>query len=135
MGSGFGAVGGYCALWWDRLKVLLKVARRLWFLSPLQRKVVWRVVDVVDDPSFFIAIKAVRMTATTLGFNRQESWGPLKAELKSDPGNAENTFRHLQTVHTLRLNCVNSTFTNPHAHLLAELAYHAYTMKESRGDL
>mgnify|MGYP003333837863 CR=1 FL=1 len=129
MGSGFGAVGALASLWGDRLRVLLRVVRRMWLLSPLQRAVVWRVIETVDRPEFAIAVGAVRNTALRLGFNRPEAWGDLKAELKRDPGNAENTFRHLQTVNTLRLNCVSSTFTNPQAHLLVELAYHAYAMK------
>lgn len=132
MGSGFGALAGWWSLWVERLRILLTVARRLWFLSPMQRAVVWRTVDLVESPVFPVAVQAVQRTATHLGFNRPEAWANLKAELKTDPGNAENTFRHLQTVNTLRLNYVGSTMTNPMAHLLVELAYHGYTLRKVR---
>ena len=130
VGSGFGAVGEWAAIWWDRLRLLARVGRRMWGLSPMQRAVVFRTVDLVESPVFPVAVQAVQRTATHLGFNRPEAWGDLKAELKRDPGNAENTFRHLQTVNTLRLNYTGSTMTNPIAHLVVELAYHGYTLRK-----
>jgi hypothetical protein len=132
VGSGFGPLGELAATWWDRCKVLVAVARRLWGCSPMQRAVIWRTVDLVESPVFPVAVQAVQRTATTLGFNRQEAWGDLKAELKRSPGNAENTFRHLQTVNTLRLNYTGSTLSNPTAHLVVELAYHGYTLRKVR---
>lgn len=130
MGSGFGAIGAMLSAWWQRLRTLWALTRRVAPLSGMQRAVIWRVVGVVDSPAFPVAVQAVGRTATTLGFNRDDAWGPLKAELKHDHGNAENTFRHLQTVNTFRHNYTGSTLTNPTAHLLIELAYHGYTLRK-----
>ena len=132
VGSGFGALAGWLALWGDRLRVFYRIARRCWGFTAQQRAVVWRTIDLVESPAFPVAVQSVQRTATHLGFNRPEAWANLKAELKVDPGNAENTFRHLQTVNTLRLNLVSSTLTNPMAHLLVELAYHGYTLRRVR---
>lgn len=132
VGTGFGALAGWWDLWRARARVILAIARRMWFLSAVEAAVVWRTIDLVSDPAFPVAVRAVKQTAHKLGFNRAEAWGDLKAELKRDPGNAENTFRHLHTVNTLRLNYVGSTLSNPQAHLLVELAYHGYTLRKVR---
>lgn len=132
VGSGFGALAGYWDLWRERVKVIWAIAKRMWFLSPVECAVVWRTLDLVSSPAFPIAVRAVKQTATKIGFNRSEAWGDLKGELKRDPGNAENTYRHLHTVNTLRLNYVGSTLSNPQAHLLVELAYHGYALRKVR---
>lgn len=126
MGSLFGGIAGVAAIWWARLRTLWRLTRRLEPMTAQQRAVVWRVVDVVESPAFPVAVQAVQRTATTLGFNRNDAWSHLKSALKVDPGHAENTFRHLQTVQTLRLNYTGSSLSNPEAHLLVELAYHGY---------
>lgn len=130
--SAFGAVSAWAAIWLERLRILWRLASLMLGFSREQQAVVWRVVETVGSPAFPVARQAVTRTATTLGFNRPEAWGDLKAELKRDAGNAENMFRHLQTVNTLRLNYTGSTLSNPTAHLLVELAYHAYTLRKAR---
>jgi hypothetical protein len=132
MGSLFGGLAGWAALWWARLRTCYRLAVRLVPMTHQQRAVIWRCVDLVESPAFPVAVQAVKRTATTLAFNRPESWSLLKAELKSSPGNAENTFRHLNTVNVLRLNYTSSTLSNPTAHLLVELAYHGYTLRGAK---
>lgn len=129
MGSLWGGALAYGAQWWDRLRVLWTLSRRMWTMDDEQRQVVYRCLDVVDSPGYPVARMAVRRCATTLGFNRNEAWAPLKDQLKQDHGQAENTFRHLHTVNLLRQNYLNSTLSNPQAHLLVELAYQGFAIK------
>ena len=75
MGSGFGALAGWWSLWVERLRILLTVARRLWFLSPMQRAVVWRTVDLVESPVFPVAVQSVQRTAESGTENRSRQRG------------------------------------------------------------
>ena len=47
-------------------------------------------------PAYPIALQAVAETATTIGFNRPEAWQGLSRQMKSSPGRAENTYRHMR---------------------------------------
>lgn len=125
----FGAVSAWAGIWRQRLRLMWRFAGHMLGMNAEQQAVVWRCIEAVDSPRYGVARNSVKRTATTLGFNRPEAWSDLKAELKRDPGNAENTFRHLHTVNVLRQNLVGSTLSNPDAHLLVELAYHGYSMK------
>lgn len=125
----FGGIAAHAGIWWDRLKTAYRLANRLLGMSQEQQAVVWLCLETVDGQPYQVARMAVRRTATTLGFNRPEAWADLKAELKRDAGNCENTFRHLHTVNVLRQNLVGSTLSNPQAHLLVELAYQGFALK------
>lgn len=125
----FGGVAAWAGIWRDRLRILWRLTSTMMGFSPEQQAIVWRCLEAVGSPQFPIARQAVKKTATTLGLNRPEAWNYLKAELKRDAGNAENTFRHLHTVNLLRSNLVGSTLSNPQAHLLVELAYQGFSMK------
>jgi hypothetical protein len=127
--SFFGALAGLGAMWLDRLRIMWRLSKRVLGMSPEQRAVVMLCVETVDGQPYQVARLAVRRTSTTLGFNRPESWADLKAELKRDAGNCENTFRHLHTVNTLRQNLLGSTLSNPQAHLVVELAYQGFALK------
>ena len=129
MPSAFGAVAAWAGIWSQRVRIMWRFAAHMIGMTREQQAVVWRCVEAVDAPSYHVARGSVKRTATTLGFNRPEAWGDLKAELKRDAGNCENTFRHLHTVNVLRQNLVGSTLTNPQAHLLVELAYQGYSMR------
>ena len=129
VGSLFGALAGWGAIWVERLRILWQLSKRLTGMTAEQRAVVMLCVETVDGQPYQVARLAVRRTATTLGFNRPEAWADLKAELKRDAGNAENTFRHLHTTNILRQNLVGSTLTNPQAHLVVELAYQGFALK------
>jgi hypothetical protein len=132
MPSAFGAVAAWAGIWRERLSILWRLSTRMLGFSREQQAVIWRCIETVGGREYPIARQAVQRTAITLGFNRPEAWSDLKAALKRDPGNAENTFRHLQIVQTLRTNLVGSTLSNPQAHLLVELAYHGYTLRKVR---
>jgi hypothetical protein len=129
MPSLFGGVAAWAEIWSQRVRIMWRFAAHMLGMSREQQAVVWRCVEAVDSHPYKVARQAVQKTATTLGFNRPEAWGDLKAELKRDNGNAENTFRHLHTVNILRQNLVGSTLTNPEAHLLVELAYQGFASK------
>lgn len=126
MGSGFGVVIGLCLEW---LRCAYWVIQRFYRLDPEQRAVVLTTMDALNHAAYPIARSAVKKTATTLGFNRPEAWKELSRELKSDPGKAENAFRHLEACRLVRANLLESTVTNPELHLITELAYHAFASK------
>ena len=98
------------------------VDQRLAALDPERRAVVERTVSLLESPHYDIARKAVRETATTLGFDRPEAWKDLSRHMKADNGRTQNVYRHLKAMRLLR-EYAQSTFTNPEANLLTELAY------------
>lgn len=91
-----------------------------------ERAVLGQALTLMDSPNWQPARTIVRQTAQTLGFNRPEAWLPYSRALKAEPGQAENTFRHLKSVHDLRAQARSSTVTNPQAHFLIELAYQGF---------
>lgn len=89
-----------------------------------------KTAKLLRHPAYPAAQAAVRKTATTLGFNRPEAWQGLSRQMKSSPGSAENTYRHMQACQWTKLGA-SSTLTNPDCNLLVELAYHEFA---ERGD-
>lgn len=126
LGVGFGGLLPY----WERFVTwcarMWRFMGRMWTLTPAQCLVLDRVLHTFEHPAYPMAGKTVRKTATTLGFNRPEAWQELGKALKRNPGEAENTFRHLESCRLLHLNLVGSTLTNPQAHLMVELAYQEF---------
>lgn len=118
------------AAWWDRTRWVGKTIYRVARLRGEQRAALLRTLTALEDPAFPLALGAVRKTATTLGFNRPGAWKQLGDALKKSPGNAENTFRHLNAVHLLQENVLDRTLTNPEAHVLIELAYQGFSATE-----
>lgn len=84
--------------------------------------------SLLNHPAYPIAQDAVRRTARTLGFNRPEAWQGLSRQMKTSPGSAENTFRHMQACQWTRAEAP-STLTNPDCNLLVELAYHEFALR------
>ena len=80
---------------------------------------------LMAHPAYPAAVEAVKKTATTIGFNRPEAWQGLSKQMKSSPGRAENTFRHLYACQLTR-ETAGSTLSNPDCNLLVELAYHEF---------
>lgn len=76
-----------------------------------------------------LAAFAVRKTATTLGFNRPEAWKELGRAMKSDPGMAENQYRHMEAVRLVRVNALAQPIGNPEANLVVEIAYQVFALK------
>ena len=131
--------------WWERLKWSWRLWRRIrrvpatdqvlietWIArlqaaDMEQRAVLERVIWSMRPEVWSEARRCVRETAVTLGFNRPEAWIPYGRALKADPGQAENTFRHLRSVHelraTLRGTGAGTHLSNPDANLTIELAY------------
>jgi hypothetical protein len=130
-----GSMLGALQTWWDKLDWrsivwalpwIGMVLVAVWQFRGPQRRAVMRVLKGVTHPAFPVAYEAVQQTAKTLGFNRPEAWAPLSKALKADPGQGENTFRHLQACHLTKARLENSTVTNPELHMIVELAYQAW---------
>jgi hypothetical protein len=114
----------------DWLRWAWLMVRRSYRFNAEQRAIVLKTLDAIEHPAFPIAGKAVRKTATTLGFNRPEAWKELSRELKGSAGHAENAFRHLEACRLVRANLIDSTVTNPEMHLIVELAYQGFGWKQ-----
>lgn len=122
-----GLIGAWIDTHLERLQWLWRVGSRLHRLPGESKAVVLIALDALESPHYPHAQAAVRQTATTLGFNRPEAWKDYARELKSDQGRMENVYRHLKACHLLR-EAASSTLTNPQQNLLAELAYHGFTV-------
>ncbi len=129
LGSMFGGLAPYFERAWDYTKWAWKTVWRVIRVHPAGRDALLRVLDAVEHPAYQTACVAVRKTATTIGFNRSTAWIELGRAMKRSPGDAENTYRHLESVRLLRGNLLNSTLTNPQAHLMTELAYQDFAVK------
>ena len=126
LGSAFGGLvpfferfGLWCRRTW---RFLFRIYR----LTPTQCLALDRVLQSFEHPGYPMARQTVRRTATTLGFNRPDAWLELGRAMKRNPGEAENTYRHLESARLLRVNLVGSTLTNPQANLMVELAYQEF---------
>lgn len=126
----FGIVGAWIDTWMERLRWWKAFAPRVHRLPVEQRDVLLRVLTSLESPGYVAARTSVRATATILGFNKPDAWTMLKNQLKDTQGEAENMYRHLEAVRRLRAS--GSTYTNPTAHLLTELAYHGFTLHPRR---
>ena len=123
-----GVIGAWWDVWWARIRWWLGFAPRIHRLDSERRAVLVGVLETLESPHYRAAQRAVRRTATTLGFSRPEAWKDLSRALKDSPGRAENTFRHLEACKLLR-ETAGSTLTNPQQHLLVELAYQGFAWK------
>jgi hypothetical protein len=99
---------------------------RIVALDPERTAVLTRSLDLLESPHYVVAQQAVRKTATTLGFDRPEAWKDLTRHMKEDLGRTQNVYRHLKAMRLLR-DAANSTFTNPEANFLTELAYQGFS--------
>lgn len=131
VGSLWGAMGDHLVALWRRVCWAWWLRRRVVALDRDRQVVLLRTLDVLESPHYPLAFAAVKATATTAGFHRPEVWKGLWHGLKTDVGQAENTFRHLNTVALLReaARQAGSTLTNPELHFLSEVAYQGYAIK------
>jgi hypothetical protein len=113
----------------DRV-VLSALETRIRALSAEQQHVLVQTVEVLESPAYLAAQEAVRKTAQTLGFANPSAWQGLSRAMKSSPGRAENTFRHLNawTLTNEALRAQGSTMTNPQLHFVTELAYQGFAL-------
>lgn len=102
--------------------------QRIQALDPERQAVLQRSLTLLESPHYVTAQKAVRETATTLGFDRPEAWKDLARHMKADLGRTQNVYRHLKAMSVLRAQS-HSTFTNPEANFLTELAYQGFAAK------
>lgn len=110
-----------------RVGALVQWARRAKKVVPqAPQPVMAKVAALRTHPAYPIALKSVAETATTLGFNRPEAWQGLSRQMKSSPGRAENTYRHMRACELVRAQSP-STLSNPDCNLLVELAYHEWS--------
>lgn len=126
IGSGLGGLEPYYESAKDAIAWFWTLFKRSRTLDKGGRAAVLRALDAVQHPAYPLAYAAVKKTATTLAFNRPESWTELSRGLKRDMGSAENTYRHLEACRLLKSNLLNSSLTNPQTNLIVELAYQAY---------
>lgn len=103
------------------------VDQRLAALDAERRAVVERSLALVESPQYAVARNAVRETATSIGFDRPEAWKDLARHMKADNGRTQNVYRHLKAMRILR-ETAGSTFTNPDANFLTELAYQGFSL-------
>ena len=100
---------------------------RVEVLTPLELQVLDRVVAVLRGPWWEEAQARVAVCAHTPKMEGHEQWLAYSRALKSNPGQAQNVYRHVRVVHELH-DASQHALTNPEAHLLAELAYQAYAV-------
>jgi hypothetical protein len=146
--SVIGTGGGGLQVWYERLiawgrrwRQTVRFARRYRRGTPEQRRILERVTRALDSPSYPFAREAVHTTANTLGFRNKEAWVPYARLLKSQPGRAENVYRHLRACELTRESLRSSsraepasTLTNAETNLLVELAYTGFAVKGSYFD-
>lgn len=137
----FGALFGGLQPIWEQIVWYGRLARRLWrwrdhrrletwiarleTLDPEQHLVLERVVDALTGPFWAEAHAAVRACATTPKFHQPEQWVAYGRLLKANMGQAQNVFRHLRALDTIRTirDETPARLSNPEAHLVIELAY------------
>jgi hypothetical protein len=105
---------------------------RLDALDLEQLAVLERVIRVMQSHDWSVARQRVRICASTLGFHDPQAWIQYSRLIKTNPGQAQNVFRHLKVVYELTQ--ADPTLTNPDAHLLAELGYQGF-MAQGRAGL
>lgn len=128
---------GYLAAWWSHWRLWARqrwaLVQRIDALPNGKRLVLLDVLQTLESPVYDHAKSAVRLTATTLGFNEPKMWVEYSRAIKSDSRRAENLFRHYRCVDLLQRSWAAtdpSTCTklsNPQKDLLAQLAYQEYS--------
>ena len=135
---------------WRQLLWLWHTIRRLWWWrSPAQqatlhlwidrlersdaeqRAVLERVVEMMTSAVWADTRRLVRECAVSPKFHQPEQWLEYSRALKANRGQAQNVFRHIKVVHTLKAN--HPDLSNPDAHLLAELAYQGFASQGRAG--
>lgn len=124
----FGTLWEQAALYLQRWRWAWRLLQRARRLSDDRQGVVLRVLDLVEHPAYPPAQRAVRETAQTLGFANPAMWKPYSHMLKTDPGRAENIFRHVRAME-LTVEHYGSTLSNPDKNVLVELAYQDFAMR------
>lgn len=103
-------------------------SRRIGALTEDRQVVVARVLDALESEKWAEAQAAVQTCATTPKFHQPEQWVEYGRAIKANKGQAQNVFRHLKVVQAIRgLDDGPAPISNPEAHLLAELAYQAFS--------
>jgi hypothetical protein len=129
LGSILGGAAPFFERFWDRLKWWFRAQPRVMALDPEARLVLLKTLDALEHEAYPLAQKAVRKTATTIAFNRPESWTELGRTMKRSAGASENIYRHMEACRLLQSNLLTSTLTNPQKNLMVELAYHGFAAR------
>lgn len=128
---------GLLSAWWGDWKAWVvswvRLCRRIAALPQARRFVLLRTLQVLESPVYPHAKRAVRETATTIGFRNPEAWVSYSRAMKADPKKAENIWRSVRARELTQQHWAatqpGSTLTkmsNPHLALVAELAYQEY---------
>lgn len=131
-----GAIGAWWDQWRDWLVGWYRLDQRIHRLPQARRDVLLQTLTVLESPVYTHARKAVRTTAVTVGFRDPQSWVSYSRDLKANPKQAENTWRHVRACRLLQESWAQtspgSTLTrlsNPQQNLLIELAYQEYARR------
>ena len=89
------------------------------------------VARALQHPAYGAAHRAVRQTATTIGFNSPQAWVKLSHTIRDHSAWAENTWRHLNACHLTQdaIAAQGSTLCNGDRHLLVQLAYAGFAKR------
>ena len=117
---------------WARARWFWRVTRRLRLnsLTIEQLAVLDQAIALMQGSPWDTAQALVRECATSPGFHRPGAWVEYSRAVKASAGQAQNVFRHVKVVHALT--AAHPELTNPEAHLLAELGYHAFARIDRR---
>lgn len=118
----FGMIGAWLDTKLAQFRWWKAFYHRITALSKAKRSLLLHTLTTIESPHYAHAFTAVQQTSQILGFNKPDAWIHLKRELKDQLGESENVMRHLEAVKRMKL-VSGSTFTNPQAHFLVELAY------------
>ena len=123
----FGGLGA----WWDHI---LDLARWWWRfglrvhrLNAERRQLLVHLLSTLESPLWSSAQRAVRDTATIIGFREPKVWKDLWMGLRANPGVAENAARHVEACNRFRRQ-IASTVTHAQEQLIVELAYHDFVL-------
>lgn len=128
---------GYLSAWWHAWSAWVRdwwrLCRRVAALPEPRRVVLLHVLSALEGPIYPYAKRAVRETATTIGFRDPYSWTAYSRDMKSNPAKAENIWRGVRartlTQEGWAATAPGSTTTrlrNPDLTLITELAYQEY---------
>lgn len=109
--------------WYWRLWKLLRLSS----MNAEQLAVLVRVSQALHRPEWATTRQLVRACATSSAFHRPEQWVEYSRALKANAGQAQNVFRHVKVVMSLK--AAHPELTNPEAHLLAELGYQGFATR------
>lgn len=132
----FGYLSAWYAGWKTWAQGWYRLCVRINALPKPRRVVLLKTLQLLEAPVYDHARKAVRTTATTIGFRDPNSWVGYSRAVKSDQKKAENLWRAVRarelTQQSWAQTQPHSTVTklrNPELTFMTELAYQEYAYR------